>query len=161
MKKTNGATAADLINEIARLYKLRVRIEAENLGVKNAYRALLSTLYIKDGGTQLSLAEKTGMKAPTISITLRKMEKEGLVDRIVDESDLRKTHVYLTEKGKKTTEKLNEGIETVNKLLIGSLKGARGCERRPQKLNRDKKTGKREKSARLLPSFLRRRAFCR
>ncbi len=123
MKKTNGATAADLINEIARLYKLRVRIEAENLGVKNAYRALLSTLYIKDGGTQLSLAEKTGMKAPTISITLRKMEKEGLVDRIVDESDLRKTHVYLTEKGKKTTEKLNEGIETVNKLLIGSLKG--------------------------------------
>ena len=123
MKKTNGATAADLINEIARLYKLRVRIEAENLGVKNAYRALLSTLYIKDGGTQLSLAEKTGMKAPTIRITLRKMEKEGLVDRIVDESDLRKTHVYLTEKGKKTTEKLNEGIETVNKLLIGSLKG--------------------------------------
>lgn len=121
MKKTNGASVAEFINDIARLYKLRVRIEAENLGIKNAYRALLSTLYIKDGGTQLSLAEKTGMKAPTISITLRKMEKEGLVKRIVDENDLRKTHVYLTEKGKQTTEKLNVGIEAVNKLLVSSL----------------------------------------
>ena len=73
MKKNNGAYAAELISDIARLYKLRVRIEAENLGIKNAYRALLSTLYVKDGGTQLSLAEKTSMKAPTISITLRKL----------------------------------------------------------------------------------------
>ncbi len=121
MKRTNGAYAAELINEIARSYKLSVRIEAENLGVKNAYRALLSTLYVKDGGTQLSLAEKTGMKAPTISITLRKMEKEGLVRRVVDENDLRKTHVYLTDKGKQTTEELNVGIEKVNKLLIDSL----------------------------------------
>lgn len=124
MKKNNGAYAAELISDIARMYKLRVRIEAENLGIKNAYRALLSTLYVKDGGTQLSLAEKTSMKAPTISITLRKMEKEGLVKRIVDENDLRKTHVYLTEKGRKTTETLNEGISGVNDVFVKGMNGA-------------------------------------
>ena len=100
MKTKKGEYAAGLIKEISNLYALRIRIEAENLGIKNAYRTLLSQLYLKDGGTQLSLAEKTGMKAPTISITLRKMEKDGLVDRVVDEKDLRKTHVYLTEKGR-------------------------------------------------------------
>ena len=116
-----GAYAAELIKDISRLYTLKVRIEAENLGIKNAYKSLLSQLYIKDGGTQLSLADKTGMKAPTISITLRKMEKEGLVDRIVDESDLRKTHVYLTEKGRKTTEALNEQVDAVNEGFVKGL----------------------------------------
>ena len=114
MKTKKGSYAAELIRDISRLYTLRVRIEAENLGIKNAYRALLTQLYVKDGGTQLSLAEKTGMKAPTISITLRKMEKEGLFSRVVDESELRKTHVYLTEKGKQTTEALSAGIEKIN-----------------------------------------------
>ena len=121
MKRNNGAYAAELTNEIARMYKLRVRIGAENLGVKNAYRALLSTLYVKDGGTQLSLAEKTGMKAPTISITLRKMEKEGLVRRVVDENDLRKTHVYLSDKGRETTERLNEGINGINNIFVEGM----------------------------------------
>ena len=121
MKRNNGAYAAELTNEIARMYKFRVRIEAENLGVKNAYRALLSTLYVKDGGTQLSLAEKTGMKAPTISITLRKMEKEGLVRRVVDENDLRKTHVYLSDKGRETTERLNEGINGINNIFVEGM----------------------------------------
>jgi DNA-binding MarR family transcriptional regulator len=121
MKTNKGAYSAELIREISRLYTLRVRIEAENLGIKNSYRALLSQLYVKDGGTQLSLAEKTGMKAPTISITLRKMEKEGLVDRVVDESDLRKTHVYLTEKGRKTTEGLNEAICKINESFVDGM----------------------------------------
>ena len=121
MKRNNGAYAAELSNDIARMYKLRVRIEAENLGVKNAYRALLTALYIKDGGTQLSLAEKTGMKAPTISITLRKMEKEGLVKRVVDENDLRKTHVYLSDKGRETTERLNEGINGINSIFVEGM----------------------------------------
>ncbi len=121
VKTKKGAYTAELLKEINRLYTLRVRVEAENHGIKNSYRALLSQLYIKDGGTQLSLVDKTGMKAPTISITLRKMEKDGLVSRVVDESDLRKTHVFLTEKGKQTTEELNAGIDKINEGLLKGL----------------------------------------
>ena len=121
MKVKKGSYASELIRDISRLYTLRVRIEAENLGIKNSYRALLTQLYIKDGGTQLSLAEKTGMKAPTISVTLRKLEKEGLVNRIVDESDLRKTHFFLTDKGKQTTEALNKSIDRINDDFVKGL----------------------------------------
>lgn len=120
MSKTKGGYTSELLKEISKLYVLRLRIEAENLGIKNAYRALLFQLNDKDGGTQLSLAEKTGMKAPTISTTLRKMEKEGLIERVADEEDLRKTHVYLTEKGRKTA---NELISAIDKLNDGLLNG--------------------------------------
>lgn len=121
MKTKKGEYASGLIREITNLYTLRVRIEAENLGIRNAYRTLLSQLYVKDGGTQLELADKTGMKAPTVSITLRKMEKDGLVDRVVDEKDLRKTHVYLTDKGKKTTEDLKAAIDRINEGFVKGL----------------------------------------
>ena len=102
MKHDVKSTAAEVIREIGELYIVKIKKETEAIGVKNTYRPLLSALYNEDGGTQLSLAQRTGIKAPTVSITLRKMEKEGIVDRVVDESDLRKTHVYLTEKGNDT-----------------------------------------------------------
>lgn len=126
MKTKKGEYASALIKEISVLYTLKIKEAAEKLGIKNAYRTLLSQLYVKDGGTQLSLADKTGMKAPTISITLRKMEKDGLVDRVVDEKDLRKTHVYLTEKGRKTTDDLNAAIEKIND---GFVKGMSDTEK--------------------------------
>lgn len=121
MKSNNGAYASELIRDIARLYSKKVRSEAEKIGIKNAYRLLLSQLYIKDGGTQLSLAEKTGLKAPTISVTLRKMEKDGLVNRTADDKDLRKTRVYLTEKGCKTMESLYERIEKIDDGFLSGL----------------------------------------
>ena len=121
MKMKQGEYAAALIKDISNLYTLRMRVEAEDLGIKNAYRKLLSMLYKRDGYTQLELAGECGMKAPTVSITLRKMEKDGLVDRVVDEKDLRKTHVYLTDKGRQTTDKLNDAIERVNEGFVKGL----------------------------------------
>lgn len=120
MKKETGNAAA-LIKEISELYVLKIKKETEAAGVKNAYRPLLAALYAEDGGTQLSLAERTEIKAPTVSITLRKMEKEGLVDRVVDERDLRKTHVFLTEKGKKLTEDMNRCIANINAAFTSGM----------------------------------------
>ncbi len=114
MKNKNKTAIASVIKEINDLYIQKIKKETEAAGIKNAYRPLLAALYEKDGGTQLSLAERTNIKAPTVSITLRKMEKEGMVDRVVDESDLRKTHVFLTEKGKALADMMNRCVESVN-----------------------------------------------
>lgn len=50
--------------------------------------------------TQLELARATGLKPPTISVTLQKMENDGYVTRVPDENDMRAMRVYLTDKGK-------------------------------------------------------------
>ena len=121
MKHESKTTAAEVIREIGDLYIVKIKKETEAIGIKNAYRPLLSALYSEDGGTQLSLAQRTGIKAPTVSITLRKMEKEGIVDRVVDESDLRKTHVYLTEKGKKLTLDMNKCIAGINAIFTAEM----------------------------------------
>ena len=121
MKNETKNTIALNIKEINDLYIKKIKEETEAIGVKNAYRQLLSALYAQDGGTQLSLADRTGIKAPTVSITLRKMEKEGIVRRVVDESDLRKTHVFLTEKGKKVTLDMNKCMDRVNAVFTEGM----------------------------------------
>ncbi len=114
MKNEGKSIAAELIKAIGDLYVLKIKKDTEALGVKNAYRPLLAALKEQDGGDQLSLAGRTNIKAPTVSITLRKMEKDGIVDRAVDESDLRRTHVFLTEKGRKLALDTEKCIADVN-----------------------------------------------
>ena len=114
MKNESKGTAAELIKAIGDLYVLKIKKETEALGVKNAYRPLLAALKECDGGDQLSLAGRTNIKAPTVSITLRKMEKDGIVDRVVDENDLRRTRVFLTEKGTKLASDTEKCIEDID-----------------------------------------------
>ena len=63
-------------------------------------RLMLMHLSRNDGATQSELARVTKMKAPTISVALRNMEADGLVERVSDGDDGRVTHVYITEKGR-------------------------------------------------------------
>jgi DNA-binding MarR family transcriptional regulator len=89
-----------LITEIAQLFPDKMNHNSETLGFKNGYRQILRHLARKDGVTQIDLVRATHLKAPTISVTLKKMEEEELVRRVTDEKDQRQTHVYLTEKGR-------------------------------------------------------------
>jgi DNA-binding MarR family transcriptional regulator len=67
---------------------------------------ILIELAKRDGRTQLELAEATHLKAPTVSVALQKLEKEGYVSRRPDEYDLRATRVFLTEKGRELDERI-------------------------------------------------------
>ncbi len=101
-KQQREANPSMLIQEISKLFQDRMSKSSETLGFKNGYRQILRHLARKDGVTQIDLVRTTHLKAPTISVTLKKMEEEGLVRREVDKIDQRQTHVYLTEKGYET-----------------------------------------------------------
>ncbi len=111
-------TPGMLISEISKLFHDQMNQNSEELGFKNGYRQILRHLARKDGVTQIDLVRATHLKAPTISVTLKKMEEEELVRREVDKKDQRQTHVYMTEKGR-TMERAFFGkiIETENVLL--------------------------------------------
>ena len=74
-----------------------------------------------DGITQLDLVKFTRLKAPTISLTLQKMELEGLVERRTSEDDARKTLVYLTEKGYEYDQKMIDLIKNEERKVLPAL----------------------------------------
>ncbi len=93
-------TPGMLVSEISKLFHDQMNQKSEQLGFKNGYRQILRHLARKDGVTQIDLVHATHLKAPTISVTLKKMEEEKLVRRETDKNDQRQTHVYLTDKGR-------------------------------------------------------------
>ncbi len=114
----------EIISELSALsksYSEKLKKELEKEGLKVLYCRLLSALAEEDGGTQLSLVERTDIKAPTVSIMLRKMEKLGLVERKVDDYDLRKTHVMLTEKGRAADALAKNTIKQLQADVFGAV----------------------------------------
>ncbi len=99
-KRCLEPTPGMLISEISKLFHDQMNQNSEKLGFKNGYRQILRHLAHKDGITQIDLVHSTHLKAPTISVTLKKMEEERLVRREADKEDQRQIHVYLTEKGR-------------------------------------------------------------
>lgn len=97
-----------MTNEVSKLFRDIINRDVEKLGVQNSYRQLLFHLSRKDGMSQLELARATHLKAPTVSVTLKNMEADGLVERNGDINDLRIIHVYLTDKGRQTDDKIRE-----------------------------------------------------
>ena len=100
----NESTPAGIINDISRCYYDEIRRANDKAGVPAGYRSLLYYLAKEDGKTQFELAALTGLKPPTVSIALQKMESAEYVRRENDKYDLRVTRVFLTEKGKKVDE---------------------------------------------------------
>ena len=117
-----------LISEIARLMGDKIREKGDDNPIQQkSGRLLLMELAKKDGRTQLDLVNATHLKAPTISVALQKMEKDGYVTRRPDEYDLRATRVFLTEKGRELDNKIRKRVTEEETLAMVNLTEAE-CE---------------------------------
>lgn len=111
-----------LISEIARLMGDKIREKAEDNPIQQkSGRLLLMELAKKDGRTQLDLVNATHLKAPTISVALQRLEKDGYVLRKPDEYDLRATRVFLTEKGRELDNRIRRRIHDEEALAMVDL----------------------------------------
>ena len=111
-----------LCNEIGRLFRNRMRSLDGQEGIMSQPGAhlVLSMLAIHDGSNQLELVKATHLKPPTVSVILKNMEAEGLVERRSDPEDLRSVRVYLTENGRQLD---RENIERIQALDAHALRG--------------------------------------
>ncbi len=62
-----------------------------------------------DGMTAGGLAQKLGVKAPTMTRTIGRMEAQGFLERKPDAEDARLTKVYLTELGRGSVQAIADG----------------------------------------------------
>ncbi len=91
--KLIGAISKELFNE-------EKNRESKTVTMSKSVKEILFALAQNDGVTQLDIVKSTNLKAPTVSISLQKMEKDGYVTRTPDSYDLRSVRVFLTEKGR-------------------------------------------------------------
>ena len=87
-----------LIHDISRITHERVKHDCPEM--QRSCRLIMMELAHRDNVTQLELVRATHLKAPTVSVSLQKMEHSGIVMRKRDVEDLRATRVFLTDKGR-------------------------------------------------------------
>ncbi len=106
------------INDISRLYGAEVKREANQENLSQGLRKILMCLNDNDGISQLELTKQTGLSAPTISVTLAKMEADGIISREINSGDLRQVNVCITEEGKKQYETVANYCNTAEEKML-------------------------------------------
>ena len=114
----NGSKFVERVNEVSYLYGELVCRDMDKIGMRYSYRYILKPLMENKTLTQLELVNLTGQKAPTVSITLRNMENDGIVRREKNSTDRRETHVYITDKGKKMYKKVLSTLDKADKTML-------------------------------------------
>lgn len=116
-----------LFMEIHRQYAGKCFHQLKELGIYPGQIPILGILYKHDGCSQREIAEQLGVKAPTVTVSIQRLEKSGLVCRKQDEKDQRVTRIYLTEYGKETILKGMAHMKENEKLLFGNFSDTELC----------------------------------
>ena len=75
---------------------------------------VLSCLWQREFATPKQISEILGLESSTISGVLDRMQKKGLIERIVNQEDRREVRVIPTKKGKQLEEPITAIIDEIN-----------------------------------------------
>ncbi len=94
------------MNHAARLLEASLRSRIAPLGVSPGEFPALLCLYDEDGLTQKELCSRVDIAQATMALTLRRMERDGLIKRVPDPGDGRRSLITLTPRARDLEEDL-------------------------------------------------------
>ena len=100
-----------LFTHIIHLYYGKASRKLKELEVHPKQVPMLFLLGRKEGLSQREICEEMKIKASTVAVSIKRMEKSGLLVRREDEKDQRIWRIYLTERGKRIGCSLKEIVE--------------------------------------------------
>lgn len=100
-RKELRETPVKLCHDISRLSHAKMR-EANIDGIMSQHgaRLVMAALVANDGATQREIVDMTRLRPPTVSVLLRRMESEGMLELRRNPKDQRELCAYLSEHGR-------------------------------------------------------------
>jgi MarR family transcriptional regulator, transcriptional regulator for hemolysin len=96
---------------------------AEHGVLPGAYPVIAWLMHVGQA-TQTELARLIGIEQPTMAVTLRRMERDGIVRRAPDPDHGRKSQVSLTPRGRQLSEIISKAAHDVQKVASRGLSKA-------------------------------------
>ena len=121
MELFNDDSLSTILMEIIRLHHKRAFLVFGKYGISRGQPPILSLLRKQDGRTQSEFADILHLEAATVTDCLQRMEKTGLITRMSDPDDLRKTRVFLTKKGKDIRLEIEKVFKTMEEECFKGL----------------------------------------
>ncbi|MDB5580108.1 MAG: MarR family transcriptional regulator [Bradyrhizobium sp.] len=87
-------------------------------GLSTSMWFFLRALWERDGQTQKELSEELGLRQPTTVSAMDNLEGRGLIRRVRNLEDRRKSNIYLTEAGKALRQHISKFANEVNEIAL-------------------------------------------
>lgn len=117
----SSADVAPAITQAARSMRTALSRSLGDSGLYAGQDGVVLALAEEDGLTPGQLAVRLGVKAPTMTRTIGRMEAQGFLERRADVSDGRLTKVHLTEAGLKSVEQIGRSVAECGALATHGL----------------------------------------
>ncbi len=114
MEKENGLIFKELLSR----HRCAHHKIVERLGLYYGQPFMLMTLSKNGEMSQKELSEMMHNTPASVAVSVKRMEKAGMLTKTVDENDLRVNKITLTEKGKDMANKCRENFRFVDEQMI-------------------------------------------
>lgn len=111
-------TAQWCLMDLSKAYFSKLFAQANHYGIHPGQIPILGILDQHDGISQIELAKMLGVKPSTVTISIKRLGKNDLVECRPDEKDKRRSRLYLTQMGKCSNQKMNELLEMDERLIL-------------------------------------------
>lgn len=121
MARTSKGSIIGRLQSAARLSRTAL---AERLLAQGLYAGqdnIMLALNEENGQTPSQLAERLGVRPPTITKTINRLAAQGFLEKRASETDARRAHVYLTETGAEAIRAIERSVRKTEKQALKSL----------------------------------------
>lgn len=109
------------LSRLHRLYAKALSTRLEPHGVKPGYIDILEKLWQQDNVAQKELHATLDIEQATLSSTLQRMERDGIVKRVRNPKDRRMTFIVLTDKGRSLRKVVETSVADVHQIASTGL----------------------------------------
>lgn len=128
MAKADRSATMNRLHAAARLSRTALAARLLEHGFYAGQDQIMLALNHEDGQTPGQLAIRLGVRPPTITKTINRLQVQGFLEKRASESDARQAHVFLTESGRETIRAIEKSVRKTDKQAF------RGLDKKEQKL---------------------------
>ncbi|MEW9834084.1 MarR family winged helix-turn-helix transcriptional regulator [Mesorhizobium marinum] len=121
MAKTNKGATMSRLHSAARLSRTALAARLLTHGFYAGQDQIMLALSQDDGQTPGQLAARLGVRPPTITKTINRLQAQGFLDKQASSQDARQAHIFLTEPGRETIKAIEKSVRKTEKLALKGL----------------------------------------
>lgn len=109
------------IIDIARFLKCDFRKTLSDCGLFPGQDRMIITIKRNEGITASALANQFRCSLATASVSVKRMERAGFIQKKADEKDARVSHLYLTDKAKAVTDNVQDRCQRQEEIITDGM----------------------------------------
>jgi len=114
-------TVSFRLAEVCRAHRNLAVVMLDPLGLHPGQDLIMVQLWVEEGLTQSSLAERVGVDVSTMTKALQRLERYGLVHRCPDAEDARVSRVFLTDHGRDLEPRITAKFAQIEERTLAGL----------------------------------------